>query len=309
MQAVTTLDAPRTEPVEFTAEHHQLPFADMLSFVISRELSGTLHLEPSGVTLHFRRGILDAAQGHEPLGQILLGRGYLTEDVLSAALQGADMLGQNLIFSGILPLQHIQEALEHQAKLALASALYSAPARYTLRSSTAFLPEPRANLGGTRLLTELITRDEHLPLQSAFHIAPAFGDVHVPHEAWQLLRCCNGRRTLERAMQGSGLSPNAAREAARYLITRRLIVQSAVVGLKLIYVRLRPATSTYQPPAALRANLFLRHLDGLTDAWTVAQKLRFSLEEAATLLVSLYRDGVVDVVRGRRELELLTEEF
>ena len=58
-----------------------------------------------------------------------------------------------------------------------------------------------------------------------------------------------------------------------------------------------------------RANLFLKHLDGLTDAWTIAQKLKFSLEEAATLLVSLYRDGLVDVVRGQRELELLAEEF
>lgn len=306
---MTTLDAPSTAPVEFTAEHHQLPFADMLNFVVTRELTGSLHLEPSGVTLHLRRGMLDAAQGHEPLGQILLRRGYLTEDTLADALAGPDLLGQNLIYSGVLPLDHVQDALRYQAQLALAAALQTPPTRYTLRSAASSLPEPRAGLGGDVLLAELVADDDLLPLRSAFHIAPTYGDVHLPHQAWQVLRLCNGRRTLERVLAASGLPPVEARDAVRYLIARRLIVQSAVIGLKLISVRLKPATSTYQPPAALRANLFLKHLDGLTDAWTIAQKLKFSLEEAATLLVSLYRDGLVEVVRGQRELELLAEEF
>ncbi|UQN10727.1 hypothetical protein [Deinococcus sp. QL22] len=202
---------------------------------------------------------------------------------------------------------NLTEPLRLQARLGLAFALKHPPERYTLQPAR-LLPEPTAGISGPDLLQALVM-GEPLPLDTVFCLGQTAVPVTLSPDQWRLLRWVNGRRTLARAMETSGLEPDNAQQMARQLMTSGLVHPSAVVGLRLIVVRLKPASSLYQPPSSIRANLFLRHLDGVRDVWTIAETLKFPTEEAATLLVALHRDNVVEVVRGTQELARLDEEF
>ena len=107
----------------------------------------------------------------------------------------------------------------------------------------------------------------------------------------------------------SGLRPQEAHDAALYLFQRGLLEPSAIAGLPLIVARLKPATEHRQPPASIRANLFLKHLNGETSMQHIVERLNYPLEEAALMLTGLYRDGVLDLLRGEHEMQRLLEEY
>ncbi|WP_135228928.1 hypothetical protein [Deinococcus fonticola] len=110
-------------------------------------------------------------------------------------------------------------------------------------------------------------------------------------------------------MQLSALAPGEARNAAQHLVQHGLLEPSAIAGLPMIVARLKPATEHRQPPASIRANLFLKHLNGETSMQKIIERLNYPLEEAALMLTGLYREGVLDLLRGQHEMQRLLEEY
>lgn len=82
-----------------------------------------------------------------------------------------------------------------------------------------------------------------------------------------------------------------------------------VFGLRLIVPRARPTDHLTQPPASLRANLFLRRIGGQRDVASIARHLRISEHEACLITTSLYRDRVIEIEQGEQEFKRLLEEF
>ncbi len=60
---------------------------------------------------------------------------------------------------------------------------------------------------------------------------------------------------------------------------RGLIEQTPVLGLRFIVPRRLPLDSTKHPPGGIRANLFLRHIDGQRSVWDIREKLACPPEE------------------------------
>ncbi|PNY79849.1 hypothetical protein [Deinococcus koreensis] len=299
------LQAPRGA---FSETHDRWPFQECLCYLITQQLTGRLTLHPSGVTLHLNGGKLDAVQGDRALGAVLLEQGLVHEEALRTALTAGGLLGQTLLRMRVLTALQLRTALRLQARAALPRVLGSRPERYDFAPGLP-LPVPSAAIPGGDVLAEALTAQGTLPLDSVFQLAGVVQPVTVTSEAWALLRWVNGRRSLQRVVHLSGLEAEAAQVAVRQLIEQELIEQGAISGLKFIVPRIKPASNVRQPPAGIRGNLFLRHLDGVQDVWTVIQKLNFPQEEAVSLLTSMYRDDVLDIVHGRQEFQRLLEQY
>jgi hypothetical protein len=280
-----------------------------------------LEFHPHGVSLFFERGFLVGCNGGEPLGQILLSRGHINEVTLSDALrlQGNRPLGLVLTEAPFF-VEHetVRRALERQTRSVLEKLLAAPPSRYAFfRGSPAAPLHPRipvaqvlAPMGVGQTVPEPV---QELPLHDAWRMGTVVGDAVLTPDEWALCRVLNGRRTLAQAIERfAGLEDGIPRahRAARALLERNLLEPSAVAGLRtIIAARKREVGASYHPPAGMIANLFLRQLDGVNDAYRVAMALKIDLDRAASILAGLYRDGVIDVVRGQLELNRLLEDY
>ncbi|WP_412027249.1 DUF4388 domain-containing protein [Deinococcus yunweiensis] len=288
--------------------HDRWPFPEALSYLISRRMTGRLTLYPSGVILHLNDGRVDGAQGHRLLGDVLLEQGLVNVDDLTAALITGGLLGQTLLRARRLTALQLRGALRQQVRGALRDVLATPPERYEFVPGTA-LPSPSAGVPGGEVLAEALTRGGTLPLGTIFQLAPVTAPVSMTPDQWALLRWVNGRRSLRRAVQLSGLPDDLAFTAARQLIELEVVEHSAITELKFIVAQLKPASSVRQPPAGIRGNLFIKYMDGTQDVWSVVQKLNFPPEEAASLLCAMHRDDLLDIVQGRAEFQRLLEQY
>ena len=131
-----------------------IPITDILLALGRSRARGVLHLEPSGLRFHVRDGYLDAVEGVEPLGSLLLRMGL----VKLKDLQGLELLepiGLTLMQKGKLELYDLWQALGQQARMGLAKLQGLTPQTYI------FFPHeplvgPVANLGIQKTLFEII---------------------------------------------------------------------------------------------------------------------------------------------------------
>lgn len=293
----------------FVGEQQELPFQDMLSYALSRRITGALTLYPLQITLHLHDGQLTAVEGGKPLGQVLVDQEVVSLQDLNRAMQTKGLIGQTLLRLRLVNPMQLRAGLRAQAREVLASLLSVPPESYELRETGVQLPKPHAGIPAAELLRATLLSDENLPLSSVFQLAEMTGPVTVESDAWQLLRWINGRRSLSRVLQSSGLEGERATLAAKYLISEGLIEQSNVLGLRLIVPQKRAMSEAQPPPASLKSNLFLKHIDGEIDVWSIKNKMRLASDETVSTLTSLYRDGIIEIKRGAREFQRLLEEY
>ncbi len=278
-----------------------------------------LEFQPFNLSLHLERGFLVGSSGGEPLGQILLRDATINEAVLSEALRVQNGRSFGMVLSQapfFVPHQTIRNALERQMRGVIDRLLTSPPTHFSFyRRDVAAPLQPRisvAQLEG-RILEPDPLSNETLPLFDAWRMGLIDSSTALTPDEWALCRVLNGRRTLAQALERFAALENGiprARKAAQSLFERNLLEPSAVAGLRVIVVsRKRDVGAAYHPPAGMIANLFLRQLDGVQDAHRVGAALQLEPDKAAGILAGLYRDAVVDVVRGQLELQRLLEDY
>lgn len=292
----------------FTDTHERWPLHECLAYLLSQRVTGRLRLEPQGLTLHLHDGRVDAAQGGVPLGTLLLRQGLVDDHTLRAAVSSGHLVGQALLRTRAVTALQLRAALRAQISHALPELAVAPPDHYSFTPGEP-LPVPGAGLPGGEVIAQLLNVSGALPLGSVFQVAALAHAVTVSPEVWALLRWVNGRRTLRRVLELSGLAPEPAQAAVRLMIEQELVEPSAVTGLKFIVPRVLPASNVRQPPAGIRGNLFIKHLDGRQDVWSVTRKLNVPQEEAASLLTALYRDNLLEIVHGQPEFQRLLEQY
>lgn len=301
--------APQLPPALFIQEEQSnVTLADTLLYGLSRALTAEIHLEPQPIVLHLHEGRIRAAQGYIPLGQILLREGWCTEEVLERALEQPGKLGQNLLDLRVKAL-HVRQALKIQVQKTLAFLQVNPPQRYELRGA-APLPSPGAGLERGEVMELLLSKQQELlPLGNVYQLSAPCQPIELQVTDLELLRWINGRRSLGRAMELTNMAPKDQHAAARKLLTLGLLEPSVVFGLRLIVPRIRPSDHLTQPPANLRANLFVRRINAKDSVATIAQQLRIPEQEACLIMTSLYRDRVIEIEQGEQEFLRLLEEF
>ncbi len=309
--AAPVADSPAT-PHRATAPAAKVTFTapnvlTALARPLAERWSGSLLAAPSGIKVFVQDGLIAGVEGHLTLGEIILERGLLTEPQVKDALADGGRLGRTLVQRGLMRPQQLQGILTAQAEMGLANLRATPPSGYTFEPAER-LPWPHAGLN-VETVAETPALDTPIPYDMLFRLAPQTRPVTVSPAAWELLRWLNGRRPLHRAAELSGLLPRQADAAARELLIRGLLEASAIAGFRLLFVKLRPTSGARQPPASIRANLFLRHLNGEQDIQTIIDRLNYPAEEAALLLTGLYRDEVIELVRGDEVMKRLLEEF
>lgn len=273
------------------------------------QATGTLHVYPLGVKIHFKSGFIQAVEDMIPLGDLLLAQGSLTESQLELALRSnVRPLGQALLSMG-LEKKTLQGGLEIQARLSLALLLNQLESQEFSFFPRQPLPLPDAGLEVSPLLLEWIALTPPLPLGTPLELAPTANPVHLDPDEWRLLRLINGRRTLASILRFSGLDPRVAWQKAEGLVKRGLFRPSALWGLRFIVPQRAPKRTTYHPPSSLMANLFLKWVDGKRTAASIAQILEITPQEGALYLVDLSREGLVEIKQGQAEMAKLLEEF
>jgi hypothetical protein len=278
-----------------------------------------IEFQPGGLRLHLERGKIVGVLGGEPLGQILLAQGIITEVTLSEALrlQGARPLGITLTDAPFrVPQDTVRRALERQIygvldKIALEP--LSSYAFFRANQAAPLHPRVAVDALAKRDATRHGLDEFGLPLFETWRMGMISDDATLTPDEWALCRLLNGRRTLQQAIERFGALENGtvrARVAAQSLLRRGLLEPSAVAGLRTIVVaRKRDIGASYHPPAGMIANLFLRQLDGVSDAYSIALALKVDSDRAAAVLAGLYRDNVVDVITGHLELSRLLEDY
>lgn len=296
-----------SQSVNIAEKHAVTPFQDVLSYALSRRLTAQLRLWPHQITLHVHDGAIRGAEGHLPLGAILLHNKLCDPSLLEAALSKPGKLGQNLMEMGLKPVQ-LRAALKAQAHATLQHLLQHPPTHYELKV-TAPLPSPGAGLTSHEVLSTLHQSAQQLPLGNVYQLAAPKSVLTIEPQALELMRWINGRRTLGRALELSSLEPAEYETAAQFLLLSGLIELSVVFGLRMIVPKLRPADALTQPPAGLKANLFLRRVNGENDVISIANMLKITQQEACLILTSMYRDHVIEIQHGQAEFQRLLEEF
>jgi hypothetical protein len=278
-----------------------------------------LEFHPNGLWLQLERGLLVGSQGGEPLGQLLIAQGVISETMLSEALrlQGERPLG--LVLSGApfdLPAETVRRTLERQLLGVLDKLLLNQPRSYSFyRASSAVPLYPRVAVSAIEKRSALAAGhdDSGLPLHESWRMGALSGDETLTPDEWAVCRMLNGRRTLAQVLERLASLENGlvrGREATQSLFKRGLLEPSAVMGLQTIVLsRKREVGASYHPPAGMIANLFLRQLDGTQDAFRIGSGLKVDPDRAAAIVAGLYRDNVVDVVRGGLELARLLEDY
>ncbi len=252
-------------------------FQEMLSFVLSRRMSTRLTVRKLNITLYIHEGRLEAASGYVHLGDVLVGQGVIEPDVRLPTLTPEESFGHHLLRQRRITGLQLRNALRQQAQETLLFLLPQPDLDYDLQDARP-LPVPNANLEGQELLTQMLAQ-QPLSMRTAYQLSDVKEAVSLEPACWQLLRWINGRRTLGRVIELAALPLEAAQEAARSLLQRGLIEQTPVLGLRFIVPRRLPLDSTKHPPGGIRANLFLRHIDGQRSVWDIREKLACPPEE------------------------------
>ncbi|MER3481067.1 MAG: hypothetical protein C4327_11470 [Meiothermus sp.] len=292
----------------FRGDLAEFSLISLLGIVERRNLQGSLLFSPLGLRLHLDGRYLEAAEGLQPLGGFLRARGLLSEAELAEALKGPLPLGQALLAQKKLGPEDLQAVLALQARVGLGLALKLRRGLVAFQA-TPPLPAPSARLALSQELLHLCRQERYLPLGVSFRLAPVKATPTLSAEEWSVLRHLNGRRTLQAAIQMCGLDFSLAERAVMGLLDKGLLEPAAVMGLRLIVPRQRPPGSNYHPPSTIRANLFLKSADGRCTAEEIGRSLKATPEETAALLCDLYREGLLEIVRGHQELKNLLDEF
>lgn len=143
----------RSEPL-LKGETATIPITDILLALGRSGVRGVLHLEPSGLRFYVRDGYVDAVEGVEPLGSLLLRMGL----VKLRDLEGLELwepIGLTLLQKGKLELYDLWQALERQARMGLAK-LPGLSAQTYIFFPHPPLAGPVANLAIQQTLLEIV---------------------------------------------------------------------------------------------------------------------------------------------------------
>ncbi|WP_407572850.1 hypothetical protein [Deinococcus altitudinis] len=168
----------------FTSQ--EMTLHDLLLHVVSRRITATLRILPTGMKLHVSQGALLAVEGGEPLGQLLLSQGTITEDILAAALRLPGPLGQALLARQQVSRDALSAALTQQARVGLTMAMYTPYDTCELLELTP-LPSPHAEISASTMLLDALA-DETLPSAISFHLTASREAVTLSADDWCLLR-------------------------------------------------------------------------------------------------------------------------
>lgn len=308
MSAPSLLTAPFQAKlrVQHDAEGLEEPsFQEMLHFVLHHKLNVKMQISSLGMTLHFQEGRIEAVSGFRPLGEVLVQQGLVSADTVQQALRGTQSLGQSLLRNRIISSLQLRSALRQQVRDSIDYLFDNPPEHYELEAAQP-LPLPTANIDGQEILSREIKQP--LSMSLAYQIAPQEGEVTLSPRSWQVLRYINGKRKLRRVLKRSELPEEEFQEIVRDLLQRDLIEPVVQLGLRFIVPKRKPLSSTTHPPAAIRANLFLKHVNGEQSAWAIQKKLGFPSDEVKAILTSLYRDNLIEIVGGQDEFLALLDE-
>lgn len=143
----------RTNPL-LKGETVTIPITDILLALGRSKARGVLHLEPSGLRFYVRDGYIDAVEGVEPLGSLLLRMGL----VKLRDLEGLELwepIGLTLLQQGKLELYDLWQALEQQARMGLAKLPGLGAQTYVFFPHEPS-PGPAANLAIQKTLLEIV---------------------------------------------------------------------------------------------------------------------------------------------------------
>lgn len=285
------------------------PFWEMLSYLVNHKLSQVVTVRALGrsVALYVREGRLEAASGHRPLGEILVQHHSVDPAEIAQALASAQHLGQYFLGRRRITGLQLRTALRQQVRETLDHLLTQTDLPYELAPAQV-LPSPTASIEGAEFLAQTLNR-QPLALGMVYQLADIEQAFTIDVRSWQLLRWINGRRTLSRVVQRSGLQTDEAGEAVRALLHSGAIEQTNLLGLRFIVPRRLPLDSTRHPPGNLRANLFLKHVDGQQNVWQIQSVLNLAADETMTILAALHRDRLVEIVQGQQEFDGLMHTF
>lgn len=283
------------------------PFWEMLSYLVSHKLSRVVSVRGLGITLYVREGRLEAASGYRLLGEVLIQHHFVDPTEIAPALASGQSLGQYFLGKRRITGLQLRAALRQQVRETLDHLLSQTDLPYDLGPAQT-LPSPTASIEGTEFLAQTLGR-QPLALGMVYQLADLKQEFTVDVRSWQVLRWINGRRTLSRVVQRSGLQTEEVGEAIRGLLQHGAIEQTNLLGLRFIVPRRLPLDSTKHPPGNLRANLFLKHIDGQQNVWQIQSVLNLAADETMTVLASLHRDGLVEIMQGRQEFDRLMHTF
>ncbi len=275
--------------------------------MLRRKFTSRIVVRPDNISLYVQDGKIVAAAGYRPLGELLISQGLVTPEDVAQAHSMTGRLGQNLLSMRVISSLQLRSALRTQASETLMYLLGQNPQTYEVFASEP-MPLPSANIDGQELIDQLIG-EQPLALNTVYQLARLEQPINIEPRSWELVRHINGRRSLNRVIQAAGFPLQEGQTLIRELIQKGLIEQSLALSLRFITPKRLPLSSTTHPPSSIRANLFLKYVDGQRNAWTIQDILQFPTEEAISTLTSLYREKLVEIVHGEREFNLLLDEF
>lgn len=289
------------------SERGDPPFWEMLSYLVTHKISRTVVLSAHQLTLYVREGKIEAVSGYRRLGDILIQHGWVEAREVDLALASPQHLGQYFLLQRRISSLQLRTALRQQVREALDYLLTQSELSYAL-APTQVLPVPTASVEGSDFLAQILDR-QPLALGTVYQLARIEQDITLSPRSWQLLRVINGRRALSRVIQVSGLPPKEADEAVRTLIQSGAVEQTNLLSLRFIVPKRLPLDSTKHPPGNLRANLFLKQVDGQQNVWEIQATLNLPADETITILLSLYRDRLIEVVQGQQEFDQILHTY
>jgi hypothetical protein len=311
---------PKRKPA-FSGDFTAQPWIEQLNSWATSNSSISVFFEPLNLELLLWQGTLVGASGVEPLGEILVRRGIITEQQLYFAMR--DQLGRSL--GEVLqdePFQvsrdQIVSALEAQIVLVLQTLFDKPPAKFSAFHLME-LPSVHPSLSVNAALVE--ARGTHegayggVFIEAILRLNPLkHGEITLSEDEWRVCSLVNGRRNLRNVIRlfqisdasGSRFSAwSRAHRAATRLFEAGWLEYAAVHGLRTIVLRHRK--SGYEPHP--KAQVFLEALDGQTTAAEVAARVRLEPVETARILTALLRDDRVAIVKGQSEIDRLLEEY
>lgn len=300
---VPSQGAAQVPPAEWKAWN----LSDALDRPLREEWVGRIHVQPLGLRISVQDGAISSIEGYVTLGELAISERLLTPQQVEEAVAEGGMLGRTLLQKLWLRPQQLQRLLTMQAAQSLQFLREHEMQEYTFEEQPR-LPWPHAMLTALDLGLQF-TRAEVVAIDHPYRLAAQRQPLIMTPAEWEVLRWVNGRRTLRRAAEISNLPREQALAAAAALLARDLLEPSAIMGLPRLFVRLLPSGTARQPPATIRANLFLKHLGGEQSIQGVIDRLNYPVEEAALLVTGLYRDNLIEVVQGEEEMRRLLEEF
>lgn len=282
-------------------------FQEMLHFVLHHKLGVSIRISSLGVTMHLQDGRIEAVTGFRPLGEVLVENNLVSTGDIKQALNKSkgQNLGQTLLRERLVSSVHLRAALRQQVRESLDYLLSNPPEHYELEPAVT-LPLPTASVGAQEVLSRKF--EQPISMGAVYQLAPLGEEVTLSPQSWNVLRWINGKRKLERVLKHTKLPEDEFQRVLRDLLQRGLVEPVMQLSLRLIVPKRKPLSSTTHPPAGIQANLFLKHVDGERSVWKIQNKLGFPTEEVKTILASLHRDNLIEIVAGQEEFLAMLDE-